>query len=86
MPTHFRTSSLQTALLLALTVPAAAQGVAPSSEDTSSQSKPKTLTSVHVTGSVVGNDQMLLYGAYQGVSSNHSTSVKEVGVRYRYLY
>jgi polysaccharide biosynthesis protein PelB len=39
-----------------------------------------------VVGSVFGNDQMLLYGAYQGVSSNHSTSVKEVGVRYRYLY
>ncbi|WP_109481974.1 tetratricopeptide repeat protein [Paraburkholderia sp. C35] len=39
-----------------------------------------------LVGSVFGNDQMLLYGAYQGVSSNHSTSVKEVGVRYRYLY
>lgn len=39
-----------------------------------------------MAGSVFGNDQMLLYGAYQGVSSNHSTSVKEVGVRYRYLY
>ncbi|CAG9270891.1 tetratricopeptide repeat protein [Paraburkholderia caribensis] len=39
-----------------------------------------------LAGSVFGNDQMLLYGAYQGVSSNHSTSVKEVGVRYRYLY
>ncbi|MBN3765305.1 tetratricopeptide repeat protein [Burkholderia sp. Ac-20365] len=37
-------------------------------------------------GSVFGHDQMLVYGAYQGVSSNHSTSVKEVGVRYRYLY
>ncbi|MBN3754847.1 tetratricopeptide repeat protein [Paraburkholderia sp. Tr-20389] len=39
-----------------------------------------------VAGSVFGHDQMLIYGAYQGVSSNHSTSVKEVGVRYRYLY
>jgi Tfp pilus assembly protein PilF len=39
-----------------------------------------------VVGSVFGHDQMLIYGAYQGVSSNHSTSVKEVGVRYRYLY
>jgi Tfp pilus assembly protein PilF len=39
-----------------------------------------------VVGSVFGNDQLMLYGAYQGVSSNHSTSVKEVGVRYRYLY
>jgi hypothetical protein len=37
-------------------------------------------------GSVFRHDQMLVYGAYQGVSSNHSTSVKEVGVRYRYLY
>ncbi|MEM5370438.1 tetratricopeptide repeat protein [Paraburkholderia azotifigens] len=39
-----------------------------------------------VAGSVFGHDQMLLYGVYQGVSSNHSTSVKEVGARYRYLY
>jgi len=39
-----------------------------------------------VVGSVVGNDQLMIYGAYQGVSSNHSTSVKEVGMRYRYLY
>ncbi|ACC74367.1 tetratricopeptide repeat protein [Paraburkholderia phymatum] len=39
-----------------------------------------------IAGSVFGHDQMLIYGAYQGVSSNHSTSVKEVGARYRYLY
>ncbi|PAK11658.1 hypothetical protein CJO66_26925 [Burkholderia ubonensis] len=39
-----------------------------------------------VVGSVFGNDQLTIYGAYQGVSSNHSTSVKEVGARYRYIY
>jgi polysaccharide biosynthesis protein PelB len=39
-----------------------------------------------LAGSVFGNDQALVYGLYQGVSSNHSTSVKEVGVRYRWLY
>ncbi|MFM0014331.1 tetratricopeptide repeat protein [Paraburkholderia sediminicola] len=39
-----------------------------------------------LAGSVFGNDQALIYGLYQGVSSNHSTAVKEVGVRYRWLY
>lgn len=39
-----------------------------------------------LTGSVFGNDQALVYGLYQGVSSNHSTSVKEVGIRYRWLF
>jgi len=58
MPTYFRASPLQTALLLALTLPAAAQaqGTSPSSDASDPQTKPKTLTSVHVTGSVIGND------------------------------
>lgn len=58
MPTYFRASPLQTALLLALTLPAAAnaQGTAASSDNSDAQTKPKTLTSVHVTGSVIGND------------------------------
>lgn len=56
MPANFRASPLQSALLLALTLPAAthAQTTATSSDDT--PSKPKTLNSVHVTGSVLGND------------------------------
>jgi hypothetical protein len=37
-------------------------------------------------GSVFGNDQALVYASYLGVSSTRSTSVKEVGVRYRWLY
>ncbi|SAL24045.1 hypothetical protein AWB69_01718 [Caballeronia udeis] len=39
-----------------------------------------------LAGSVFGHDQALVYGLYQGVSSNHSTSVKEVGIRYRWLF
>ncbi|MGS1022791.1 tetratricopeptide repeat protein [Burkholderia glumae] len=39
-----------------------------------------------LAGSVFGGDQALLYGLYQGASSNSSTSVKEVGARYRWLY
>ncbi|WP_118182362.1 tetratricopeptide repeat protein [Paraburkholderia phosphatilytica] len=39
-----------------------------------------------VAGSVFGDDQMLVYGLYQGVSATNSSSVKEIGVRYRYLY
>ncbi len=39
-----------------------------------------------IAGSVFGADQALLYAAYQGVSSTRSTSVKEVGVRYRWMY
>jgi catecholate siderophore receptor len=56
MPANFRASPLQTAVLLALTLPAAthAQNTATSSDDT--PPKPKTLNSVHVTGSVLGND------------------------------
>ncbi len=62
MPANFRASPLQTALLLALALPAAthAQTTPPTSNDTSNTqqnpNKPKTLGSVHVTGSVVGND------------------------------
>jgi hypothetical protein len=39
-----------------------------------------------LVGSLFGNDQMLIYGLYQGASSNHSTSVKELGARYQWLY
>ncbi|MBN3728536.1 tetratricopeptide repeat protein, partial [Burkholderia sp. Ac-20379] len=39
-----------------------------------------------MAGSVFGGDQALLYGLYQGASSNSSTSVKEIGARYRWLY
>jgi hypothetical protein len=39
-----------------------------------------------LAGSVFGHDQALIYALYQGASSNSSTSVKEVGVRYRWLY
>ena len=58
MPANFRASPLHTALLLALTVPAITHAqTAPSSDDTAlAQSTPTTLSSVHVTGSVVGND------------------------------
>ena len=61
MPANFRASPLQTALLLALALPAATHAqTAPTSNDTSNTqqnpNKPKTLGSVHVTGSVVGND------------------------------
>ncbi|WP_233841327.1 TonB-dependent siderophore receptor [Dyella sp. 2HG41-7] len=59
MPANFRASPLQTALLLALALPAAAQAqsVGASSDDTPPpQTTPTTLSSVHVTGSVVGND------------------------------
>ncbi|WP_459625150.1 tetratricopeptide repeat protein [Burkholderia sp. 3C] len=41
---------------------------------------------VGLAGSVFGGDQALLYGLYQGASSNSSTSVKEIGARYRWLY
>jgi catecholate siderophore receptor len=64
MPANFRVSPLHAALLLTLAAPAAthAQTAAPSGENitpTTSQDntgKPKTLGSVHVTGSIVGND------------------------------
>ncbi|QGZ63113.1 tetratricopeptide repeat protein [Paraburkholderia acidisoli] len=39
-----------------------------------------------MAGSVFGDDQAVLYGAYQGVSATRSTSLKELGLRYRYLY
>jgi hypothetical protein len=39
-----------------------------------------------LVGSVFGTDQALIYASYQGASSTSSTSVKEVGVRYRWLY
>lgn len=41
---------------------------------------------IGLVGSLFGGDQVLLYGLYQGASSNHSTSVKELGARYRLLY
>ena len=68
MPANFRASPLHAALLVALTLPAAAhaQTASSSSDDTTSQTasqqngnnkaKTKTLDSVHVTGSIVGND------------------------------
>jgi catecholate siderophore receptor len=67
MPATFRTSPLHAALLVALTLPAAAhaQQTDTSSGDNSGTSqttppqgtaKTKTLSSVHVTGSIVGND------------------------------
>ncbi|HTV85708.1 MAG TPA: TonB-dependent siderophore receptor [Dyella sp.] len=73
MPAHFRTSPLQAALLLALTVPAlghaqttstgtSSNPASPSSNSTHpatqppNPGKPETLDSVHVTGSVLGND------------------------------
>ncbi|MGF6770725.1 Tfp pilus assembly protein PilF [Paraburkholderia sp. GAS199] len=39
-----------------------------------------------IVGSLFGTDQVLIYGLYQGASSNHSTSVKELGARYQWLY
>ncbi|RDS85509.1 TonB-dependent receptor [Dyella psychrodurans] len=62
MPSNFRASPLQTALLLALTLPAVSHAqtsrstASDSSNPQPSTNKPKTLSSVHVTGSVVGND------------------------------
>jgi len=67
MPANFRASPLHAALLLSLTLPAAAHAqTATSSSDASTpqstnsqntgNNKPKTLGSVHVTGSIVGND------------------------------
>jgi catecholate siderophore receptor len=67
MPANFRASPLHAALLVALTLPAATHAqttsssgdTADSSQATTSQNashKPKTLDSVHVTGSIVGND------------------------------
>jgi polysaccharide biosynthesis protein PelB len=41
---------------------------------------------VGLAGSLFGGDQVLLYGLYQGASATHSTSVKELGARYRLLY
>jgi len=41
---------------------------------------------IGMVGSVFGNDQALIYAAYQGASTGHSTSVKEAGVRYRWMY
>jgi len=56
MPANFRASPLQTALLLALALPAAANAqTAPSSTDTAALPK-KTMNTVHVTGSVIGTD------------------------------
>lgn len=39
-----------------------------------------------LVGSLFGGDQVMVYGLYQGASSNHSTSVKEIGARYQWLY
>lgn len=41
---------------------------------------------IGVAGSVFGGDQALIYGSYEGVSATSATSVKEVGVRYRWMY
>ena len=68
MPANFRTSPLPTALLLALALPAVSHAQTTGSNtgdntqsnaqpsSTSDTKKPKTLVSVHVTGSVLGND------------------------------
>ncbi|MBE1160068.1 TonB-dependent receptor [Dyella acidiphila] len=59
MPANFRASPLHAALLVALTLPAAAHAqTAPASSDDTTQTtaKAKQLDSVHVTGSIVGND------------------------------
>jgi catecholate siderophore receptor len=61
MPANLRATPLQTALLLALTLPTVTHAQTTSQVgDTSSTPQaagnPKTLSSVHVTGSVVGND------------------------------
>ncbi|QAU24261.1 TonB-dependent siderophore receptor [Dyella sp. M7H15-1] len=69
MPANFRISPLHAALLVALTLPAAAHAQSVTSVDTSSTpqatqntnsqntlKKPQTLGSVHVTGSIVSND------------------------------
>jgi catecholate siderophore receptor len=64
MPANFRVSPLHTALLVALALPTATHAQTTSSSDgtpqtTASQNtttKPKTLDSVHVSGSIVGND------------------------------
>jgi hypothetical protein len=39
-----------------------------------------------MVGSLFGGDQVLIYGLYQGASSGQSTSVKELGARYQWLY
>ncbi|GLQ95979.1 TonB-dependent receptor [Dyella mobilis] len=63
MPANFRVSPLHAALLLTLALPATGHAqTASSSDDNSSATsqsdtgKAKTLSSVHVTGSIVGND------------------------------
>ena len=58
MPAFFRTAPLPSALLLALSLPAAthAQGTTSPADATADTRKTKTMTTVHVTGSVVGND------------------------------
>ncbi|GLQ87965.1 TonB-dependent receptor [Dyella flagellata] len=58
MPANFPASPLQTALLLALALPAAtsAQGTASSAGPSNEPSTPKTMNTVHVTGSIIGND------------------------------
>ena len=57
MPANFRTSPLQTALLLALALPAAATAqTAPATSDATAAPPKKTMSTVHVTGSVIGND------------------------------
>ena len=39
-----------------------------------------------VVGSVFGGDQLGLYITHASASSNHSTPVTEVGIRYRWMY
>lgn len=51
-----------------------------------SRAKLTAQVTVGVAGSVFGGDQALIYGSYSGASATNSTSVKEIGVRYRWLY
>lgn len=51
-----------------------------------SRAKLTAQVTLGVAGSVFGGDQALIYGSYSGASATNSTSVKEIGVRYRWLY
>jgi hypothetical protein len=51
-----------------------------------SRAKLTAQATVGVAGSVFGGDQAMFYGSYSGASATSSTSVKEIGVRYRWLY
>ena len=51
-----------------------------------SRAKLTAQATLGVAGSVFGGDQAMFYGSYSGASATSSTSVKEIGVRYRWLY